>query len=652
MQKKLPIIILENIPIYLLSVAFFFCVTRYNGIVIDGILYTLQAINYLEPQRFQGDISFIYGNQDSYSIFTPFYAFLLKTFNIDLGSKICCIFGHLLFAIAFASLAINWAKLFHCKKFTQPIILIFFLLYCSFGESRSVINGFYYVEPYVTPRTISVSLGIFGLSLLFKKKVASLICFILGTTIHPLMAGWGLPLWLFYYYPKSTLPISIISLLFPLTVLIGKTPFSAADSLWNAFYKNNLFFNFCTFLSFFLYCWKFSTQKKIQRFSKSIFFVVAIALYWLIVGIETNFILLNQFQVFRIEWLCITATAPLFFIILFEKYTTSFRNTNPFAKDDLILLLFPIIFWIDSIFIDAFLLCFIFSRKIFSKKIICASRISHALLILCTICLAAVTIVLHTNIESSSKILLHNYEMQIAFALTIIVLLRHIFFEASPILSLFLLSFICLCNSIQEDLQFTENYSNTLALLAATIIWVSLPAKGLFYRIVPLCWLIPFGITHYDHRSIEKRNAEEQINISYKHFIFPEISNRGKILFSVENHNNAIPRLHFLSGAYLDYQSQTGGIFFREQHIQASHRYNMLFFKDSSYQISSPWDDNFVKRISDLHNPSNLTSTVKFLCETNEISHLVTDISELNFPIKSKSFAYSESTPLFLYSCY
>lgn len=87
----------QNVAVYMLGIAFFFCVVRYNGIVTDSMLYTLQAVHYLHPERFVGDIAFMYGNQDSFTIISPIYALVLEFFSVEMGAKIICIVSHLFF---------------------------------------------------------------------------------------------------------------------------------------------------------------------------------------------------------------------------------------------------------------------------------------------------------------------------------------------------------------------------------------------------------------------------------------------------------------------------------------------------------------------------------------------------------------------------
>ena len=55
------------------AILFFLSVNHFDGFEQDAILYTLQAVNRLSPERFVGDPAFLFGNQDSFSVFSVLY---------------------------------------------------------------------------------------------------------------------------------------------------------------------------------------------------------------------------------------------------------------------------------------------------------------------------------------------------------------------------------------------------------------------------------------------------------------------------------------------------------------------------------------------------------------------------------------------------
>ena len=109
---------------------------------------------------------------------------------------------------------------------------------------------------------------------------------------------------------------------------------------------------------------------------------------------------------------------------------------------------------------------------------------------------------------------------------------------------------------------------------------------------------------------------------------FHYIVNRGKILFSVEKYGEKIPRLRFLSGGYLDYQSGVGESFFREQYNIV--RLREMYIYEGTSVVASSWDtlswrQRERKIFSVLFNKDSLVQRATFLCSINEISHVITE---------------------------
>ena len=216
-----------------LTVLFVLCVNHFDGFEQDSILYTLQAINRIFPGRFIDDPAFMFGNQDTFSIFSIIYSLFIKLFPIDTAALLLTLLTHCGLAISFAWLAYKWTKNFHCTWLALPITLFFISVY-AYGEYRhDMWDTIKTIEAYPVARTLAVCFGFWGLAHLFdKNKWISPVIFLTGSFIHPLTAGWGLPLWMFFHFPKTRLPIAAASLLFPATVLIGKEPWAAYPPSW------------------------------------------------------------------------------------------------------------------------------------------------------------------------------------------------------------------------------------------------------------------------------------------------------------------------------------------------------------------------------------------------------------------------------------
>lgn len=73
---------------YSIAIFFFFSIARYFGYAEDAGRYLLQVVNYLHPERFVNDVPFMYGNQDSFTIFSPFISLFYKAFGVNAGGMV------------------------------------------------------------------------------------------------------------------------------------------------------------------------------------------------------------------------------------------------------------------------------------------------------------------------------------------------------------------------------------------------------------------------------------------------------------------------------------------------------------------------------------------------------------------------------------
>jgi len=113
---------------------------------------------------------------------------------------------------------------------------------------------FWLVEPCFVSRLLAEALGLLGLSFLFdKNKYKALGFILLGTLMHPLMAGWCFALWLFFHFPKTILPIAIIALSAPLNAFlhIGKFDFYPASWPIRPLEYSASYFDVCRFVTYF-----------------------------------------------------------------------------------------------------------------------------------------------------------------------------------------------------------------------------------------------------------------------------------------------------------------------------------------------------------------------------------------------------------------
>jgi len=110
--------------LFFLGIAFFFAVNHYIGIISDGRLYLLQAVHWLHPERFSDDAAFMFGNQDSFCLFSPVYATFVKCFGVDFGSKSACFLSQSLWIIGFLLVTRRFFAKFHASLLTLFLRLL------------------------------------------------------------------------------------------------------------------------------------------------------------------------------------------------------------------------------------------------------------------------------------------------------------------------------------------------------------------------------------------------------------------------------------------------------------------------------------------------------------------------------------------------
>lgn len=152
----------------------------------------------------------------------------------------------------------------------------------------------------------------------------------------------------------------------------------------------------------------------------------------------------------------------------------------------------------------------------------------------------------------------------------------------------------------------------------------------------------------WDERSLETKLFEKNLDNYYKQTIFSSIQNRGRVFFHVSGMYSYAPRLQFLTGAYLSYNSHIGEIFFKGQFTEAVRRENYFYYKDQLNIVTEKNDyrDFIIQKLS---NRDTLIDRMKFLCSIKEIDHVVSDE---NLPMqKMDSTLENQSQLIYLYKC-
>ena len=305
----------KNKWVYLLGLVLFFSLVHYKGFDKDAAIYLLQVMNYLQPERFVNDVPFMFGNQDSFSIFSPIIAIVFKTMGVNNGGMFATFFTFLALGFSLIALVCKWTRLFNAENWRAPIVFAFFILLAD----KKYGSGCFYLplfEPFLVARVLSEILMVGGLVFFFgKNRYAPLFLFLLASLMHPLMGGWSLLLWIFYHFPKVRIPVLALAFLAPLSgfLHIGRLDFYPDD--WKPLYISPLWEEFVIYfgnLAFWLAMYRHFKGSFLSKFSISMFWVSLIGFYLQFAGSYTAHLLLYQSQPFRVQLLCLIPVIPVF----------------------------------------------------------------------------------------------------------------------------------------------------------------------------------------------------------------------------------------------------------------------------------------------------------------------------------------------------
>lgn len=692
----------EYVP-FLFAVPLFFFLYQYKGIVMDAVLYVTQYVYSVNPERFAGDPAFAYGNQDSLGFFSPILGLFIKSLGVNKGMFFFTALMHLGWVGASVFMLKSLAKLTRNRFWILPITILFVLLFAN-AMPIGKVRFFYFAECYACSRTLSIVLAISALALMCScKKWMSLVFILLGSVVHPLTAGWCLPLWLFYYYPRMRWPIVICSALFPLTFFLhtGKLDLYSEDWMLRPLEYTPSYATvgrFGSLLVFWAFAVKsFSRNNLVLKLSKSMTWVLLIALYWDCWGGFGEHVLLYQSQPWRAVWLGAILAVPLLLLFLKDSVLRIYR-TKKVSSLDLALLLVGInllssqpliVVMVGSIvllkqkpkivherdFLYAFLAFIVMGLFIQQYHIWCLqgfkSFFGYDFHTLCHMRDAA----LYEQFCLSAVLVVY-YLKKRKFLFMAILLLYCVFpqYQLLPLLVIFMrlyrprskmqywgFSFVILL-AVLADSLFNSDFRmhkqlNGFPLESWRIALIFLASMFVIYlcrytKLVMALFLIVVGATAavaYDGRNDERKKAESALDGYVEQTVFPQVRERGRILFYVGGALRYEPRLQFMTGSYLSLSSHVGSLFNEQHYKDVKNRYEQIEFEQvDESTFTGVVYQRFVESI--LSNQDSLVNRTELLCRKREISHLVTIFSDLPFALLD-STTLKNGTNAYLYAC-
>ena len=158
----------------------------YSGIIHDARLYALQALHALSPEKWDQDLFFKYGSQDSYSVFSGAYKWTVAALGIGPAHLVVLVAGQVLWLGA-AGLLIHAALESTVERWAAV---------CGVAALASGYGGgwgFHYAEPFVTPRLFAEGAVLGALASAIRQRYSGAAALLgAGLVIHPLMALPGI----------------------------------------------------------------------------------------------------------------------------------------------------------------------------------------------------------------------------------------------------------------------------------------------------------------------------------------------------------------------------------------------------------------------------------------------------------------------------
>lgn len=689
--------------IFIFGIAFSFVYIHYYGYILDAALYLLQVVNFLHPERFVNDVPFMFGNQDAFTLYSPVISAFFKFLNVNTGGMVAAFLLQLGWCIGAISLIEKWMRHFGMQRYSAPIFVAFIFILstkkygCGFCE-------FPIIDPLLVARFFSEIFALFALAHFFdSNKYKSLILFLAASLFHPLMCGWGLPLWFFFHFSKTRIPTILVSALFPLTAFlhIGRFDIYSSDWLTKPFCYTpdwNSFLVYAGYLLFWITSSKVTFSPKMASFSKNMFWVSAIAFYFQYVSSFTGHIFLFQVQSYRVQWICAIPIIPIFAIYLKERL----QQNMPLAIKDFAFIVLALCtvsqnHWLVLLALTAFAVFSPVGKKEF--------RIGRFLDSKCPFIIAGIIFLLKQCIENFLELSMQHgvgsslLALKMMYAPDLLSPARAIALLTLSIICLkqqkywFFLAFaISFCNDKMQilplaavlmylasslssgikqllnaavvTLAFAEslNALDKEPLLSVTLIvlffcivicglslWAGKKITGWKFLAFALISLLGvWDIFCWDARGDAAQKTEMQMDAFLEKTIFPQVTDRGKILFVVEGEVPSQSRFKFLTGAYADASIYIGEVFYKGQFMESNRRRSALLTGSPHLANLSNFEDDMSK-IYD--NPDSLMLRVNYLCGAREISHLATDYNQLPMRKIDSTYLEIKETKVYLYEC-
>ena len=152
----------------------------WNGLWHDGRLYAVQALHRLHPAQFDRDLFFLFGSQDTFTLFSPLYASCIEALGLEAAARLLHVLGSLLWLSSAGFLLVAF------RRGVWPWLCLACLLLLP--SDYDPVRALGLAEPFLTPRIFGEAFGMLAIGCLLRgwRRLAAA-ALVLGFLIHPLM---------------------------------------------------------------------------------------------------------------------------------------------------------------------------------------------------------------------------------------------------------------------------------------------------------------------------------------------------------------------------------------------------------------------------------------------------------------------------------
>lgn len=172
----------QDASLALLALAGWLARHPFSGIIHDNRLYAAQAMRYNDPAVLGQDLFFKYGSQDSFTLFSPIYATLIRGVGLAPATELLMITGQALWLLG----AVALIRAILPRRFGWLALLILATYPAAYGGNLVFSIG----EAFVTPRLFSEALAMGALAAFLRARAWLCLLLLLACAmLHPLMAA-------------------------------------------------------------------------------------------------------------------------------------------------------------------------------------------------------------------------------------------------------------------------------------------------------------------------------------------------------------------------------------------------------------------------------------------------------------------------------